>query len=308
MTANITYDMPFNEYCKIDAINSHAIMAGCYPQTIRHMAAYLLGGHETDKRAWKLGRAIHSKILEPDTFHKEWRLSLPCDGIYGKDSKKAGQKCGKYASHWDGSRWLCGVHSGDTPAIANVIDQGELARVLAIEKELSEAGQLAQFRRRGWSECVITFELMGLPCKARLDRLPEDKSMVIDFKKVRPGHATLEAFQKQVAELLYHVQAWFYCEAVKAVSGSYPSFIWVIAEDDIPHCVNVIMASNFDLKVGRHLGQTVLSEYKRLLNGEAPRGYLGPHVAIGALPQWYARRYAEIDIGADFAAESNLPF
>lgn len=328
MTAHLYTGMSFADYLKIDAINSHAIMAGCHPQTIRHMAAYMQQCGEEDKRDWKLGRAIHSKILEPDTFHKDWRLSLPCDGIYGKDSKRAGQKCGKYATRFDGSRWLCGIHCGDTPEIRDVIDQGELARVLAVERELHEAGQLAQFRRRGWSECVITFELIGyrnqgldengkrkpplpvpIKCKARLDRLPEDKSMVIDFKKVRPGRANLEAFRNQVAEYQYHVQAWFYCEAVRAISGAYPSFTWVICEDDVPHCVNVVMASNFDLKVGRHLGQSVLNQLTNLEPGSTGTGYIdGNRVAVGALPQWYANRFQRIELGDDFAAESNLPF
>lgn len=304
----ITHNMPFKEYCDLPGINSHSIMKGVFPLTIKHMVAEMANNSEVDKKDWKLGRAIHTKILEPDTFDQQWKVSLPCAGVFGHNAKKANEVCGRYSTYYDGIKWYCGQHCGEAQLVRDCIDESELTRVRSVEQELKQVGHLAQFRRKGWSEVVIQFDLYGHQCKARLDRLPEDMSLVIDLKKVKPGKANHEAFSKQAADLCYHVQAWFYCEAVKAISGSYPSFMWVIVEDDIPHCVNSIMASNLDLKVGRHLGATVLKQLTDLTEKGICRGYIDRRIPTGVLPKWYCDRYREIELGDDLTSDRDIPF
>jgi len=268
----LTRNMSFADYLAIDAVNSHSVIAGS-KYTMRHMQAHRRGElsfDETDDL--RFGRAMHHKILEPDTFDASWPVAATCCAEIGSGKSK-GQKCGKSAGFCTADRrfWFCGTHAKpvDAQPAGDHISEDESTRIENIIKELANAGHLKKFRRAGWSEVVIEFDFMGVKCKARLDRLSLDGPSIIDCKKCRVGHADQKSFSRSVWDYGYHIQAAFYSLAVKAAIGEWPLFTWMIIEDKPPHCVNVIDASDFDLRAGRFCVETTLSQWKRCIDSTA---------------------------------------
>jgi hypothetical protein len=300
--------MSFSDYIAIDAVNSHAVIAGAM-YTQRHMLAHRRGELGKEETAdLRFGRAMHHRILEPETFKESWPINPGCQQPLASGERK-GKPCGNAAAYasQDRTHWLCGTHNKavDLGPAGDYISDDELTRIEAIEKELHQAGQLARFRRPGWSEVVIEAELYGVKCKARIDRLTADGGAIIDCKKCQPGHADQESFSKSVANYGYHIQAAFYAMMVREAFGDYPLVSWMIIEDKPPHCVNVIDASNFDLQVGRWEVQRVLDQWKRSTETKVYHGVLREHCTVaGGLPEWAARRYAGIDLGASMLPDT----
>jgi exodeoxyribonuclease VIII len=257
-----------------------------------------MGRDETDDL--RFGRAMHHRILEPETFDESWPINPGCQApiVKGPNARPACGNTAPYASA-DKSHWVCGVHNkADLGPAGDYITEDERERIEAIEQELHQAGQLARFRRPGWSEVVIEAELYGVKCKVRIDRLTADGGAIIDCKKCQPGHADQESFSKSVANYGYHIQAAFYARMVKQVFGDYPLFSWMIIEDKPPHCVNVIDASNFDLQAGRWEVQRVLEQWKQSTKSGVYHGVLREQCTVaGGLPKWERDRYARFDLG-----------
>ena len=78
MTAGtVDYGMPFDDYCKIDAINASALKYGC--KSILHMRTYINRKSEDQTSAMKMGTLLHAGLLEPEkrtseivVWKKEW--------------------------------------------------------------------------------------------------------------------------------------------------------------------------------------------------------------------------------------------
>lgn len=300
--------MPFADYLAIDAVNSHAVIAGSQ-HTIRHMLAHRSGEMESSESAdLRFGRAMHHKILEPDTFAASWPINPGCQQPIASGPRK-GQPCGSTAGYvtQDRRHWFCGTHNKNIDAgeAGDYVTAGELTRIESIELELHRAGQLKRFRKPGWSEVVIEAKLFGVECKARLDRLTASTEAIIDCKKCQVGKADQESFSKSVWNYGYHIQAAFYAEVVRVATGDYPLFTWMIIEDKPPHCINVIDASNYDLQVGRWEVQRVLDQWKRATETGEYHGILREHCTVaGGLPPWVTNRYNGIDLGESMLPES----
>lgn len=305
MNATITYDMPFEDYCQIDAVNSHAVIWGMRPHTMAHMRAYLDGKMESESTDLRFGRALHHKILEPKTFTESWPIAKPCCTPIASGPRK-GAPCGSSSSFASADRqfWFCGTHakSVDATPVSEFVTDDEVSRLDAVEAELKRTGRLEQFQRPGWSECVIEFILHGIRCKARLDRLSKDYGQVLDIKKCQVGKANASDFEAASSRYRYYVQAAFYCEAVYALSGDYPRFAWIVIEDKPPHCSNIINADpNFVLPVGRQLIKDTLAQFNRATERNDWHGHTGKDIAIsGGIADWELARFRQEFAGQAF--------
>jgi hypothetical protein len=298
---HITRGMTHQQYCELPGVNSHAISFAA-GKTMRHMQAYLKGEiPDKDSHDKRFGRALHAAILEPEAYRKI-PTAGPCSEII-KDGKNKGKHCGCQATYFIADQWRCGKHCKDVEPIKDYVTDEETARIERIISEIKQAGQLAQFRRPGWSEVVIEFELMGIKCKARLDRLPADGSAIIDIKKVQVGKAGKDDFEKSCESYGYHIQAAFYCLAVHAITGQFPIFTWLIVEDGPPYAVNLLDASDFVLRAGRHEIEETLRRWKRATETGKFTGYIGPRTPEGGLPPYAVNRYRNLELGPPMLGE-----
>lgn len=103
-----------------------------------------------------------------------------------------------------------------------------------------------------YEQSVFT-EINSLPIKVRPDLLDAMDNMVIDVKTA--NSAQIDDFNKKIfsKELGYCVQAALYLDALERAipENPYKVFCWVIVETDAPYGVNIVVASDDVIDIGR---------------------------------------------------------
>lgn len=214
--------------------------------------------------------------------------------------------------------WYCGV-KGHAPTGAveptDFIDENEAAANERIAEALRTHPAMKLFRRQGWSEVSMVWELCGLKCKCRIDKLDDweatDKPLVIDIKSCQVGDASREDCEKAIANNGYHRQAALNVNAVEALTGKRPGFVWVFIEKGEPFDVQIVPADDETLAIGLTEVRRTLELYRSAEAKGDFRGYIyDPRfIGYGGLPGWYRQRYADDDgvprsgTGAEIGAE-----
>lgn len=300
------YDVPFEEYASWRCIN------GCpYKWSDpKHFHAAVTGAlDKEDTDPMRFGRAMHCYVLERETFSERIPIAQPCSAvIQDKKSKNFGERCGKAGwkriSYADGtSDWFCGI-TGHAPPAADAprdfATPNEIDSFESIHKALHESKFMAQFKRPGWSEVSIVFDILGFKIKCRLDRycgaVNGSKSssllsrpLIIDLKKCAVGRATEYHARKAIVDYGYGVKSAVYRKAIEAHTGVIPEFLWMFVEDSEPHDTLAVFANDDDLEVGWTQVTDSLQMYRDALQSGNMWGAMGPQgidMIKGGFPQW----------------------
>jgi hypothetical protein len=194
--------------------------------TLRHLAvsAKLLKWRvehpQTDTLDMRLGRAIHCAILEPEAYPKRWIVAGPCAA-----TKKDGGVCGSQGSLYLDGDWFCRVRghgpegSGPLPEGVEVLTEADVETVKISAAAVAEHKLAAKTLSGGLPEHEIewTEPETGIACRGRIDYLRP--SQVVDLKSTI--EETVRAFERTVANRMYHAQlAWYHDGAVHAGGSS----------------------------------------------------------------------------------------
>lgn len=294
-------NVPFADYAAWPAINSGAVKWGM--TTPKHMRSALEGHiNSDDTKDRKLGRAIHTRLLEPDKYKESTLVSEPCCALI-KSGDRKGEPCGKSGKfvegdpYFDGEEWFCGTHNKDGKEPADYVSQDEFKRIERIAEAVREHNVMNLFRRPGWSEVSLVWKEDGLTFKARLDRYSPDNPLTIDLKKCQVGAGDRDSCQKSICDYGWYRQAAIYVRGVEALTGTRPDFVWVFIEDNEPYDVNVIPIDEETYEIGKWEVDRVISAYKRCLKDGNFYGYIyDPKVAPnrGGLPNWKRKEFQGI--------------
>ena len=287
-------NMPGDVYRSIPAINSTALKKGVISQ--RHLQAALEGECEDEDSAdRRKGRAIHCRLLEPDIFKEAFPIAKKCCA-----TKKDGGKCTNEGKFELNGVWFCGTHKlkeARTPY--DYLTATELKDVEGMAKSIKNHSVMELFLATDWNELSVVFECMGLPCKARLDKNSFENRITFDLKKGQPEKLTTDQCERQIADRLYHVQAAFYVDSLVAHGYPEPQFHWVFIEEKPPYEINVIIASEETIQIGRLIYRQILETWKRSNAQGKFHGYVRSLKSLspGGLPAWYIKQYqgAELD-------------
>lgn len=322
MDVGIYKSLPFSEYAAIDAINSGVVRWG-FEGTMKHMHAArrgLIANDDTKER--KFGRAIHCRLLEPEAYSQRFTIAQPCCVLL-KSGERKGKPCGKassYQSARDQNIWVCGTHLKevhDAVPPEEYIDAEEAARIERIYESLHSHEAMKLFRRTGWSEVSLVWDMCGLRCKCRIDKLDDyetaETPLILDIKSCQVGDIRRDDCEKSIANHGYHRQAAMNVNAVETLTGKRPRFAWVFIEKAEPFDVQIVPADDETLAIGITEVRRTLELYRSAeLKGDF-RGsiYDARFIRWGGLPGWYRQRYASDDgvqrsgdgaeVGAEFA-------
>lgn len=117
--------------------------------------------------------------------------------------------------------------------------------VAAAESVLAHPTARALFDQPGAAEVSVFAEVDGVPVRARFDYLPEQgerRRVAVDLKST--VDASVNAFEKSVANFGYDVQRGFYLDALEAVTGPMPhglepELVFLAVEKEPPYLVAV---------------------------------------------------------------------
>jgi exodeoxyribonuclease VIII len=162
----------------------------------------------------------------------------------------------------------------------------EMAHAMAKSVETHAAASFLLRRENGRPEVTAlwTDQDTGVNCRARFDWLRED-GLIVDLKTTRC--AKPEAFEKLALEHRYHVQAAFYMEAYRRVTGNEPvGFAFVAVEKEPPYCACVYVSQPDFVQLGRVEYLKNLNTYAECRNNDEWPGYPDISLVPLSLPAW----------------------
>lgn len=203
--------------------------------------------------AMLFGSAVHTGILEPDTFGNavavapdvNKRTNAGKAEFEAFAAENAGRIILSTEDHARALRCIDAVRAH--PGAAKLLEGGE--------RELSLF----------WNDGRY-----GVPCKARFDAL--NHGGVIDLKTCLD--ASPEAFARAAATFLYHVQAGHYLSAGEHSLHETPRFfVLICVESEAPHAVACYVLPSNAILAGQRLMNRALERYRDALAAGQWRGY-----------------------------------
>lgn len=291
-------DVDFATYQGWKAVNSGVISCGTI--SMRHFQAALAGElSNDDTKSRKFGRAVHTRLLEPEQYKQRVLVADPCCAIL-KSGDRKGETCCKAASRvilGEIPMWFCGTHApAESIEPDDFVSAEEAERIEALAKNLHEHKAMSLLKTDGWSEVSLVFDVNGVRMKGRIDRFSESAKFVLDLKKTRVGHGTREECQKAIGNYNYLRQAAIYVKGIELLFGFTPRFVWVFIEEAPPYEVNIIEPEQWELEFAWNQVAAVLANYALSKERNRFDGYVrfddqGTIVSshLGALPAYMAR-------------------
>lgn len=136
----------------------------------------------------------------------------------------------------------------------------------------------------GKPERTLVWEEGGVTCRARLDWLRDDNTIVDDLKTSTSADPNWWA-RKPLYDYGYDLQAAFYLRGVKAVTGTDAQFRFIVVEKKPPYCVTVIQPDQDVLAVGAAKVERALALWRDCLASGVWPAY-SQHVVAVSPPAW----------------------
>jgi len=240
-------DIDFDTYRSWQAVNSGVVTWGTI--SMRHFQAAINGEVPNDDSASrKFGRAVHTRLLEPNEYKNRVLISRPCCSLL-KSGDRKGEECGKSTSFIDnGGNWFCGTHKpADAFMPADFVSQNEALRIEEMATELHSHKAMSLLKASGWSEVSIVFDVDGIRMKGRIDRFSQASRFILDLKKCRVGYGTLDECRKAIANYGYMRQMAIYRKGIEKLLGFKPKCVWLFVEESPPYQPQIIEAEEWEL-------------------------------------------------------------
>ena len=247
------------DYNALDAVNWSTLKAlRDSPLHYRHV----LANPRPDSDTFRLGRATHCAVLEPDRF--------ALDFVVWTGGRRAGK---------DYDAFCAAV--GDR----TMLTEDQYATALAIRDAVRSCPLAMPLLKSGRPELSVkwTDEPTGLACKGRMDWLAPD-GVIVDLKTARSIES--RAFGQQSGKLGYHNQLAFYADGVVGADmHSYPRAVIIAVESAPPHDVAVYEVEAPALGLGRDENRRLLDRLAECrASGIWPGRYTEPQSLH--LPAW----------------------
>ena len=282
----------YEKYEKIEALNWSTVkLMQESPALLKHFADHPYERKDTDD--FRLGRATHCAILEPDLFDEEFIVSPDFGNLNSKSGlinkivfledlvpvdetdMKILVDSDKMIDLRAHVNWLESVTSH-----IEIISEKQREAALRASEAVRAHGEARALLRGTRREHIVQWvdESTGIKCKGRIDAVGDS---IIDLKKTR--HSTVRQILKSAADYDYHGQVAWYHDGATAAG--------IIHGHTLPHVifVHISNTSTFvDVAVismgqcpetfedGRKLYKRLISEYSgcqaaNLWPGMAPR-------------------------------------
>lgn len=266
-------NLPIAEYHAGEEISHSGIVK--LLKSPEHYMQYKNGEDESTP-AMEFGSAFHAFILEPEVFAKEYVAAPKFD-----KRTNAGKEA---AAKWDEE------NAGKTPLTTDQIESLTAMRT-SVHNHVGADDLLS----KGEAEASLfwTDEITGLKCRIRPDWFCQQSEnwlvdgYVTDLKSCISANKV--DFAKAVANLGYDIQAAFYIDGVKAVTGKTVDFFFIAVEKTAPYTTACYKASQEMIEVGRAKYRGALELLKWCQENKQYPGYQ-PNGEIETidLPRWAA--------------------
>lgn len=273
-------DIPAETYHKWDAASNSQLTQ--LRRSPAHLRAYLDRGRP-DTDAFRIGRAFHACVLEPDLFAEKYAHATE-----GCDRRT---KAGK-------DEWAALIQQyGD----GNVLKIDEFRMIVAMaETVLNHPRAKKLFNGDGKNELSLVWDdaETGVRCKARIDRYHPTLTpggVVGDLKSTRD--ASRQAFERSAYDTGIYRQGAMYLAGANANNLPAEHFAIVATEKDDPYCTAVYVLTSGTVDAGEEEMKVLLRLYKKCKETNHWPGYSEDFEAL-ALPHYGWNEVSERTEGA----------
>lgn len=288
------------EYTKIDAVNFSLLKQ--YMRSPAHFHQEFVFGQEADEvekesKALRMGKAIHSYVLEPEKFKEVY------DFINFEERPVKENKTGGVADYRTkaNKEWRETTINHMRICGKTVLNSKEEFDEITAMGESIQSNNAASILLKGCkNEQVIewTDAETGVRCKGIVDFNSLTKSVHGDLKSM--DDASPFAFGNYMAKWLTHMQLAYYGDGLEAVHGKQFNTAFVIAiEKKAPYVCQPYYLDESDIALGRTMYRSLLNIHKKCVTAGKWGGYDSVHeniqgIIVAKLPSW-AHNKAEND-------------
>lgn len=226
-----------------------------------------------DSAIYDVGTAAHSLILERD----ESKFSI----IDAEDWRTKDAKQQRDDAHAAGRVPLLAKQYLEIKAMAD-----------AAHKAIGES-EIAGILDDGTPEATLIAKDGETWLRGRLDFLPTDRRVIIDYKTVGRSAAPESFLRSSVFQFGYDIQAAMYLR-LNAMTGGDPNakFAWIVQETEEPYLCSILGASPSLIECGNMKLDYVLKQWKRCMETGVWDGY-GKKIAWLEAPVWELAKIEE---------------
>lgn len=227
------------------SLGKEVISASGLKQIAKKSVAHYLsstGIKETD--SMRLGTAVHSKILEPENYDNEIAV-LPDLNLRTKDGRA------ERDAFEENNKEKTIIRTEDLDIIQGIYNN---FRNHPLAPRLLNNAKI-EFSHYG--------EIQNIPVRCRPDAYIEQTGVIIDIKTCQDNSP--KAFKSDVYKYGYHIQAAFYCEALKAILDkpfSPHDFRFIAVETNYPFSCEVYALDNKEIENGYKATEKAWDEWK----------------------------------------------
>ena len=222
--------------------------------------------------AMAFGSAVHTYVLEPERFSEEFVVAEKFD----RRTKEGREAAARFEEANQGKTLI----SPEDLATLSLMRAAVLAHQGAASLLEQGEAELSAF----WSDSAT-----GIACRGRPDWF--NGMAIVDLKSCID--ASSRGFSRAIANLGYDVQAAFYVDGIKRVTGMELPFLFVAVEKEAPHAVAVYRADPEIIEIGRKKYQAALQLLKWCQeSGTWPAYQPAGEVEPISLPRWAANAEA----------------
>ena len=224
-----------------------------------HLKAYL-DEPDQDSDALRIGRAVHSAILEPDSFTGVYVVAGQCTGV-----KKDKARCVNNGKSLTNEGWRCDVHPGALKDLSKAVISASDYAICLKARDAVHAHASAHRLLIGEGQNELSLAWVdtesGVLCKARHDRHSPviAGGAVVDVKTT--GDASPRAFERSIYKYSYEVQGAHYLSGATELHLPADHFVIVAVEKEPPFGVAVYRLNEAALDAGEEQRRRLLSLY-----------------------------------------------
>jgi len=251
-------DMPSDIYHAHDSISNTGL------KLMMRSPDHFKNGEEKDQtRAMVLGSALHMACLELDIFYDTYRLLRSSENRMTSEYKQAKKDFGEEF----------------------VLVKPEIEKIEGMARNLHKSAIAVYLDDYYCDKELSGFAIdpeTGLMCRHRFDAIID--GIAIDLKTTTD--ARKPAFSKKILDFGYHIQAAFYADQHKWITGEeIKKFIFVAIETSAPYAVKIYELEQDSIEAGRKKYRQALNEYAQCKASDTWPSYDQEIETIG-IPPW----------------------
>lgn len=257
-------NMPNEDYHAFEGISKSSL------DLINKSPAHFMCGKKFEQTpAMRMGTIVHTAVLEPERFAKEYIVLRGINDKRKTEYKEAAKQFGK----------------------DNTLTHDEGVQIESLVESISSRADLqSELDACNLFEVSAFVEINGVLCRCRYDALNTNDHVSIDLKTTRCSER--EEFAKSVYNFRYHVQDAFYSEIYKRITGHSLRFGFLAVENEPPHCPMMYWLDDEAKMIGADEAVRNVSAYKRAMESQEWKGYEQTNEPL-SLPSWAIARYED---------------